>query len=177
MFGIALYVFLRETERERGSCSSRGRGSGSGVKPRAHRRLMLMSSSTALRALSGYRRLFRARRRLFAGDERALAESALAIRAEFVKNRNVAGHPPEHVEGLLSMIDEAEDMMLHGIIQGEHNKERNVVEVKISPEQGEMDPGTMTHIDPITHETGNQLDAKGKPKIEVVSHSGSSSAP
>ena len=92
-----------------------------------------MSSSTALRAISGYRRLFRARRQLFAGDTRALSESKLAIRAEFDKNRSVTG-PPEHIEGLLSMIDEAEDMMLHGIVRGELNQERNVVEVKISPE-------------------------------------------
>ena len=65
-----------------------------------------MSSSTALRALSGYRRLFRARKKLFVGDTRALTESRFAIRAEFDKNRTVSG-PPEHIEGLLTMIDEA----------------------------------------------------------------------
>jgi len=65
-----------------------------------------MSSSTALRALSGYRRLFRARKKLFVGDIRALTESRFAIRAEFDKNRTVSG-PPEHIEGLLTMIDEA----------------------------------------------------------------------
>ena len=69
-----------------------------------------MSSSTALRALSGYRRLFRARKKLFAGDIRALTESRFAIRAEFDKNRSVSG-PPEHIEGLFKMIDEAEDMI------------------------------------------------------------------
>mmetsp|Transcript_25649 Transcript_25649/g.61650 ORF Transcript_25649/g.61650 Transcript_25649/m.61650 type:complete len:139 (+) Transcript_25649:62-478(+) len=136
-----------------------------------------MSSSTALRALSGYRRLFRARKQLFAGDARALAESRLAIRAEFDKNRHVATNaPPEHVEGLLSMIDEAEDMLLHGIVRGELNKERNVVEVKIGPEHGaRMDGETMTHVDPITAETGEKMDGS-TPKIEITKSVGSKSS-
>ena len=81
-----------------------------------------MSSNTA-RAFSGYRRLFRARNKLFQGDMRALAESRIAIRAEFEKNRVVLD--PHHLEGLLVMIDEAEDMMLHGIVQGKLNEHGN----------------------------------------------------
>jgi complex III assembly factor LYRM7 len=80
-------------------------------------------SSTTVRALSGYRRLFRARNKLFHGDLRALAESRIAIRAEFNKNRVVSD--PYHLEGLLVMIDEAEDMMLHGIVQGKLNEKGN----------------------------------------------------
>eukprot|EP00584_Thalassiosira_punctigera_P023867 CAMPEP_0172553816 /NCGR_PEP_ID=MMETSP1067-20121228/51837_1 /TAXON_ID=265564 ORGANISM="Thalassiosira punctigera, Strain Tpunct2005C2" /NCGR_SAMPLE_ID=MMETSP1067 /ASSEMBLY_ACC=CAM_ASM_000444 /LENGTH=136 /DNA_ID=CAMNT_0013342053 /DNA_START=235 /DNA_END=645 /DNA_ORIENTATION=+ len=127
-----------------------------------------------MRAISGYRRLFRARRKLFAGDVRALAESKIAIRVEFDKNRQVTG-PPEHLEGLLSMIDDAEDMMLHGIVRGELNKERNVVEVKIGPEhEARMDEGTMTHVDPITSETGDRIGGDGgsQPKIEITKSSG-----
>ncbi len=137
-----------------------------------------MSSSTALRALSGYRRLFRARKQLFAGDTRALTESRHAIRAEFDKNRHVTG-PPEHIEGLISMIDDAEDMLLHGIVRGELNAERNVVEVKIGPEhEAKMDEETLTHMDPITAETGDTLDgaAGGKPKIEITKGGGSNSS-
>ncbi|KAL7449809.1 hypothetical protein ACHAWC_001831 [Mediolabrus comicus] len=137
-----------------------------------------MSSSTALRALSGYRRLFRARKQLFAGDERALRESRFAIRAEFDKNRHTTG-PPEHIEGLLTMIDEAEDMLLHGIVRGELNQDRNVVEVKINPEhESRMDTETMTHIDPITAETGAKLDESNdaKPRIEITKTSGSDSS-
>ncbi|KAL3802850.1 hypothetical protein HJC23_007627 [Cyclotella cryptica] len=131
-----------------------------------------MSSSAALRAISGYRRLFRASRHLFTGDERALRESRIAIRAEFDKSKNVTG-PPEHIEGLLQMIDEAEDMLLHGIVRGELNRERNVVEVKIGPEhETRMDNETMTHLDPITSETGKQMDGSGKPKIEITKTSG-----
>ena len=133
-----------------------------------------MSSSTALRALSGYRRLFRARKQLFAGDARALAESRVAIRAEFDKNRNITG-PPEQIEGLLSMIDEAEDMLLHGIVRGELNQDRNVVEVKIGPEhEARMDGETLTHVDPITAETGGKMDGSsdGQPKIEITKTGG-----
>ena len=124
--------------------------------------------SHAARALSGYRRLFRARKALFQNDERALRESALAIRSEFNKNRLVTG-PAEHVEGLLSMIDDAEDMLRHGIVQGELNKERNVVEVKIQPEhEMRMDPDSITHLDPITSETGDRMDPSGTPEVEVT---------
>ena len=80
-------------------------------------------SSAAARAFSGYRRLFRARNKLFQGDMRALAESRIAIRAEFEKNRVVPDL--HHLEGLLVMIDEAEDMMLHGIVQGKLNEHGN----------------------------------------------------
>lgn len=132
----------------------------------------MSASNAALRAISGYRRLFRARGKLFAGDVRALTESRIAIRAEFDKNRNVTG-PPEHLEGLLSMIDEAEDMMLHGIVRGELNKERNTVEVKIGPEhETRMDEETITHMDPITKETGDLIGGDGKPKIEITKSSG-----
>ena len=129
-------------------------------------------STTALRALSGYRRLFRARRQLFAGDDRALAESRLAIRAEFDRNRHVVG-PPDRIEGLLSMIDDAEDMLLHGIVRGELNPERNVVEVKIGPNhEARMDGDTMTHVDPITSETGAAMMDGRKPMIEVTKGGG-----
>ena len=138
----------------------------------------MSSSATALRAISGYRRLFRARSKLFSGDARALRESAIAIRAEFDKNRHVTG-PPEHIEGLLTMIDEAEDMLLHQIVRGELNEERNVIEVKIGPEhEGRMDSETMTHIDPITNEMGSSsTSSSSKPKIEITkSSSGSTSS-
>jgi hypothetical protein len=73
------------------------------------------------RALSGYRRLFRASRKLFQGDEIALVESSLSIRAEFEKYKFV--NDVTQLEGLFLMIDEAEDMMLHGIVQGKLNEQ------------------------------------------------------
>jgi complex III assembly factor LYRM7 len=77
------------------------------------------------------------------------------------------------------MIDEAEDMLLHGIVRGELNQDRNVVEVKINPEhESRMDTETMTHIDPITAETGAKLDESNdaKPRIEITKTSGSDSS-
>ena len=74
----------------------------------------------ASRVFSGYRRLFRARKVLFTGDVRAMGESRLAIRSEFDKNRSVTD--PATLEGLIVMIDEAEDMLLHGIVRGELNQ-------------------------------------------------------
>ena len=72
------------------------------------------------------------------------------------------------------MIDDAEDMMRHGIVRGELNEERNVVEVKLGPEhESRMDSETMTHLDPITADMGNEMDSgrKGKPVVEVTKSS------
>jgi hypothetical protein len=81
-----------------------------------------MSLAPKARVLSGYRRLFRARKNLFAGDHRAMEESRLAIKAEFVKNKAVPT-VGDHFEGLLTMVDEAEDMLRHHIVRGELNQE------------------------------------------------------
>ena len=78
-------------------------------------------ASTAARALSGYRRLFRARKILFQGDDRAMRESRVEIRKQFDMNRGATD--PGHIEGLLTMVDEAEDMLLHGIVRGELNEQ------------------------------------------------------
>jgi len=71
------------------------------------------------RVLSGYRRLFRARKSLFTGDQRAMIESRTAIRAQFNANKYVTDRT--QMEGLLTMVDEAEDMLLNGIMRGELN--------------------------------------------------------
>ena len=76
--------------------------------------------SARARVFAGYRRLFRARKNLFKRDEEALRESRVAIKAEFLKNKAVATEGT-HFEGLLTMIDEAEEMLRHGIVQGSLN--------------------------------------------------------
>jgi complex III assembly factor LYRM7 len=95
--------------------------------------------SSVSRVLSGYRRLFRARQSLFQGDDRAMRESRVAIRAEFDKNLQVT--EGAHLEELITMIDEAEDMLLHGVARGELNPHTGRYEVKIKPEhmQGSSD--------------------------------------
>lgn len=129
----------------------------------------MASLSSSARVLSGYRRLFRARKSLFWGDHRAMRESRVAIRTEFEKHRNVTD--PAHLEGLLVMIDEAEDMLLHGIVRGELNREKNAYEIKIKKEHAEsMDSETITHVDPITAETSLN-ETNGKPNVVVTQSS------
>ena len=48
-----------------------------------------------------------------------MRESRVEIRKQFEMNR--AASDPAHIEGLLTMVDEAEDMLLHGIVRGELN--------------------------------------------------------
>ena len=79
----------------------------------------LHKKMAAARVFSGYRRLFRARKILFQGDDKAMRESRVEIRKQFEMNR--AASDPAHIEGLLTMVDEAEDMLLHGIVRGELN--------------------------------------------------------
>jgi complex III assembly factor LYRM7 len=71
------------------------------------------------------------------------------------------------------MIDDAEDMLLHGIVRGELNPDRNVVEVKIGTNhEARMDGNTMTHVDPITAETGDAMTDGRRPRIEVTKGGG-----
>lgn len=81
-----------------------------------------LSSLSSSRVFSAYRRLFRARKELFAGDVQALQASRVAIKSEFVKNRG-APTAGEHFEGLLSMVDDAVDMLRHGIVRGDLNQD------------------------------------------------------
>jgi hypothetical protein len=98
-----------------------------------------------------------------------MRESRVAIRNEFEKHRQVTD--PAHLEGLVVMIDEAEDMLLNGIVRGELNREKNTYEVKIKKEHAaNMDKETITHIDPITSETSNN--ESPRPNVVVTSTSG-----
>ena len=78
--------------------------------------------SARSRVFSAYRRLFRARNELFQGDVQAMRESRVAIKSEFLKNRS-APTAGDHFEGLLLMVDEAVDMLRHGIVRGDLNEQ------------------------------------------------------
>jgi complex III assembly factor LYRM7 len=80
-------------------------------------------SSSASRVFSGYRRLFRARKSLFEGDTHAMQESRHAIRAEFIKHKQVP--PGPQLEHLINEIYEAEHMLLHGFARGDLNPDTN----------------------------------------------------
>ena len=91
-----------------------------------------MSLASRAKVLSGYRRLFKARKFLFQEDKHALNQSRLAIRDEFLKHQHVTD--PNTISNLLVSIDEAEDMMRHGIVQGKRNDDTGNIEVKIKAE-------------------------------------------
>lgn len=95
-----------------------------------------------------------------------MRESRVALRAEFVKNKTVVPEGP-HFEGLLTMIDEAEDMLLHGIVRGELNESSGNYEVKLKDSHADAGgEGSITNVEPITAETG--AEASAPPKVEVT---------
>lgn len=78
-------------------------------------------SAPRARVFAAYRQLFRARSKLFSGDDVALRESRTAIRQQFAQHAAATTSGP-HFEGLLQMADEAADMLLRGIVQGRLNE-------------------------------------------------------
>ena len=117
--------------------------------------------SARTQVLSPYRRIFRARKDLFAGDHQAMAESRVAIKSEFVKNRQ-APRNGEHFEALLYMVNEAVDMMRYGIVRGDLNEQTGNYEVKFKPEHTQG--VEHSNIEPITPETVSKLE---KPMVET----------
>eukprot|EP00559_Dactyliosolen_fragilissimus_P009844 CAMPEP_0184855698 /NCGR_PEP_ID=MMETSP0580-20130426/849_1 /TAXON_ID=1118495 /ORGANISM="Dactyliosolen fragilissimus" /LENGTH=100 /DNA_ID=CAMNT_0027350263 /DNA_START=233 /DNA_END=535 /DNA_ORIENTATION=- len=88
-----------------------------------------------------------------------MAESRIAIKEQFQNNQHVKD--PTQIEGLLSMVDEAEDMLLHGIVRGNLNQETGNYEVKIKADHAEtMTTENNVSMEPITTETGSSLGSK-----------------
>lgn len=82
-----------------------------------------MSSSVArARVLAGFRRLNRARVKLFNGDDYAMQVSRLQMRQQFELNKNVPTQGP-HFEELVAGINEATDMLTHEIVRGDLNED------------------------------------------------------
>lgn len=73
-------------------------------------------SASRLQVLSGYRRLLRASRQAFRGDDYAIAQARGALRENFFANRDVTDE--EAIAEMLKSIDDAEGMLLHNIVQG-----------------------------------------------------------
>lgn len=79
-----------------------------------------MISSSRSKVYASYRRLFRARKMLFEGDHEAMAGSRIAIKEEYLKNA-AAPTSGQQFDGLLKEVDEAIDMLLHGVVRGNLN--------------------------------------------------------
>ncbi|TYZ65399.1 hypothetical protein PybrP1_002476 [[Pythium] brassicae (nom. inval.)] len=73
-------------------------------------------SATRVQVLGGYRRLLRASRQAFRGDDYAITQAHAAVRENFVMNRDVRDEAT--VAELLKGVDDAEGMLLHHIVQG-----------------------------------------------------------
>jgi complex III assembly factor LYRM7 len=76
---------------------------------------------------SSYRRLCRARLGLFRSDTHAMRESRVAVREQYLQHNSrgsaaASAIPDDEFYNLLSMVDEAVDMMKHGIAQGNLNQ-------------------------------------------------------
>ena len=78
-----------------------------------------MSARSAV--FRSYRRLYRARAALFRGDVRAMVESRTLAREQFQQHGVEPITDLQHFQGLLSMVEEAVDMLQHGIVRGDRN--------------------------------------------------------
>ena len=72
--------------------------------------------------MAGFRRLNRARIQLFQGDDHAMRESRLQLRAQMEANRSVPTSGPVFEE-LVKGMDEATHMLRHEIVRGDLNEE------------------------------------------------------
>ncbi|KAF1776070.1 hypothetical protein PI124_g1109 [Phytophthora idaei] len=77
--------------------------------------------SVRVQVLGGYRRLLRASRLAFRGDDFALQQARAALRDNFMANSQVSDK--EQLDELVKGIDEAEGMLLHNIVQGRAKQE------------------------------------------------------
>ena len=132
-----------------------------------------MAASSQSRVFSAYRRLFRARAKLFQGDVAALQESRKAIRLQFVQNKTVPTFG-DHFEGLLSMVDEAEDMLLTGFVQGKLNQDGHY-HVAIQPEHtgNATDMASVPQLEPVTENTVQRMSSVQVESTTPCSHNNS----
>jgi hypothetical protein len=72
--------------------------------------------------VAGFRRLNRARIQLFRGDDHAMKESRIQLRAQMEANRSVPTSGPVFEE-LVKGLDEAAQMLGHEIVRGDLNQD------------------------------------------------------
>lgn len=72
--------------------------------------------------VAGFRRLNRARQQLFRGDDHAMRESRIQLRAQIEANRSAPTSGPIFEE-LVRGLDEATHMLKHEIVRGDLNEE------------------------------------------------------
>eukprot|EP00536_Pseudo-nitzschia_multiseries_P003394 jgi/Psemu1/295203/fgenesh1_pm.52_\ len=126
------------------------------------------SLASRARVLAGFRRLNRARIQLFRGDDRAMKESRIQLRAQMESNRFAPTSGPAFEE-LVKGMDEAAHMLRHEIVRGDLNEETGRYDVKIKREhvQGSDDPSgnIKPEIEPITEDTVRRMENPGSVEV------------
>jgi len=134
----------------------------------------MSSIASRARVLAGFRKLNRARIRLFRGDDHAMKESRNKLRSQIEANRSVPTSGP-FFEELIKGLEEATHMITHEIVRGDLNQETGRFDVKIQREhvKGSDDlSGTIKpEIEPITEDTVRRME--NPELIEVCKNSSS----
>jgi len=124
--------------------------------------------------VAGFRRLNRARIQLFRGDDHAMKESRIQLRAQMEANRFAPNSGPVFEE-LVKGLDEAAHMLTHEIVRGDLNEETGRYDVKIKREhvQGSDDPSgnVKPEIEPITEDTVRRMENPGSVEVNVCKSS------
>lgn len=118
----------------------------------------------------------RARSKLFVGDSEAMKASRKSIRQQFELQKS-APTSGDHFEGLMVMVDEAEDMLLNGFVQGKLNPESQHYEVKIKKEHtGDgSDMASVPQLEPVSDKTIERLENPGVEVTQTCNHGKKSS--
>jgi len=127
------------------------------------------------RVFAGFRRLNRARKQIFRGDEHAMKESRAQLRGQIEANAHKPTSGPVFDE-LVNGMDEATHMLKHEIIRGDLNEQTGRYDVKIQREhvQGSDDvSGTIKpEIEPITDDLVRRME-RNPGSVEVCKNSSS----
>jgi len=125
-------------------------------------------STSRARVLAGFRVLNRARVQLFRGDDNAMKESRIQLRAQIEANRSVPTSGPVFEE-LVKGMEEAAHMLRHEIVRGDLNQDTGRYDVKIKREhvEGSADPSgnIKPEIEPITEETVRRMENPGSVEV------------
>jgi len=124
------------------------------------------SLASRARVLAGFRRLNRARQQLFRGDDHAMRESRIQLRAQIEANRSAPTSGPIFEE-LVRGLDEATHMLKHEIVRGDLNEETGRYDVKIKREhvQGSASGDIKPEIEPITEDTVQRMENPGSVQV------------
>lgn len=122
------------------------------------------ASTSRARVLAGFRRLNRARIQLFRGDDHAMKESRIQLRAQMEANRSVPTSGPVFEE-LVKGLDEAAQMLGHEIVRGDLNQDTGRYDIKIKREHvkgsDDLSGNIKPEIEPITEDTVRRMENPG----------------